>query len=143
MSDSGPEIDQVFCYGTLLPGQERWQFLAPFVVAHEPDQIAGRLYDTGLGYPAAFFDRVGVLQGDRFRLDPARLHEALSLLDEVEGAVEGMYHRIAAVTATGCRCTPTSTEEKTEVLQIWLMATGSLDDPASYSGRRCRDLVTA
>ena len=101
MSDGSPEIDQVFCYGTLLPGQERWQFLAPFVVAHEPDQIAGRLYDTGLGYPAAFFDRVGVIHGVRFRLDPARLHEALSLLDEVEGAVEGMYHRIAAVTATG------------------------------------------
>ena len=92
MSDSGPEIDQVFCYGTLLPGQERWQFLAPFVVAHEPDEIAGRLYDTGLGYPAAFFDRVGVIYGVRFRLDPARLHEALSLLDEIEGAVDGMYH---------------------------------------------------
>ena len=71
------------------------------MVAHEPDQIAGRLYDTGLGYPAAFFDRVGVIQGVRFRLDPARLHEALSLLDEIEGAVEGMYHRVAAVTAMG------------------------------------------
>jgi gamma-glutamylcyclotransferase (GGCT)/AIG2-like uncharacterized protein YtfP len=101
MSDNGLEVDQVFCYGTLLPGQERWEFLAPFVVAHEPDQIAGRLYDTGLGYPAAFFDRVGVIHGVRFRLDPARLSEALSLLDEIEGAVEGLYHRVAVVTATG------------------------------------------
>ena len=101
MSDGSPEIDQIFCYGTLLPGQERWQFLAPFVVAHETDQIAGRLYDTGLGYPAAFFDRVGVIHGVRFRLDPARLHEALTLLDEIEGAGEGMYHRVAAVTAMG------------------------------------------
>jgi gamma-glutamylcyclotransferase (GGCT)/AIG2-like uncharacterized protein YtfP len=103
MSDKGPEVDQVFCYGTLLPGEERWQFLAPFVMAHEPDQVSGRLYDTGLGYPAAFFDRIGVIHGVRFRLDPEQLDEALSLLDEIEGAVEGMYQRVAVVTAMGAQ----------------------------------------
>jgi len=103
MSDSGSTLDQVFCYGTLLPGQERWQFLEPFVLESEPDQVTGRLYDTGLGYPAAYFDRGGVIHGIRFHLDPHRLEEALSMLDEIEGAVEGMYHRVAVVTEAGVK----------------------------------------
>ncbi|HAF67590.1 MAG TPA: hypothetical protein DCX77_07970 [Acidimicrobiaceae bacterium] len=101
MSEEEAAIDQVFCYGTLLPGQERWRFLAPFVLAQEPDRVTGRLYDTGLGYPAAFFDRVGVIHGVRFRLDPDRLEEAFSLLDEIEGAVDGMYHRVTVATGMG------------------------------------------
>ena len=46
------------------------EFLAPFVLAYEPDQVSGRIYDTGLGYPAALFDRVGIIHGFRFRLRP-------------------------------------------------------------------------
>ena len=49
MFDEPGEINEIFCYGTLLPGEERWQFLAPFVLAYEPDQVSGRVYDTGLG----------------------------------------------------------------------------------------------
>jgi gamma-glutamylcyclotransferase (GGCT)/AIG2-like uncharacterized protein YtfP len=101
MYEEGLIGNQVFCYGTLLPGQERWQFLAPYVLDYQPDQVVGRLYDTGLGYPAADFDRVGVVHGIRFRLDPGRLEEAFSLLDEIEGAVEGMYHRVTVTTEMG------------------------------------------
>ena len=96
-------IDQVFCYGTLLPGEVRWPHLEPFVVAHEPDQVSGRLFDTGLDYPAARFDHVGVIKGHVFTLDLARRSEALRLLDEIEGAVEGLYHRVTLVTALGRR----------------------------------------
>ncbi len=103
MFDDPDDLNEIFCYGTLLPGEERWQFLAPFVLAYEPDQVSGRIYDTGLGYPAALFDRVGIIHGFRFRLDPAQLLVALSLLDEIEGAVEGLYHRVQVTTAMGAQ----------------------------------------
>ena len=103
MFDDRDDLNEIFCYGTLLPGEERWQFLAPFVLAYEPDQVSGRIYDTGLGYPAALFDRVGIIHGFRFRLDPAQLLDALSLLDEIEGAVEGLYHRVQVTTAMGAQ----------------------------------------
>ena len=101
MSKQCSVVDEVFCYGTLLPGEQRWPFLAPFVLEEEPDQVSGRLYDTGLGYPAALFDRVGIIHGMRFRLESACLSEALALLDEIEGAVDGLYHRVFLVTAMG------------------------------------------
>ena len=103
MFDDPDDLNQIFCYGTLLPGEERWQVLAPFVLAYEPEQVSGRIYDTGLGYPAALFDRVGIIHGFRFRLDPAQLLDALSLLDEIEGAVEGLYHRVQVTTAMGAQ----------------------------------------
>ena len=103
MFDDPDDLNEIFCYGTLLPGEERWQFLAPFVLAYEPDQVSGRIYDTGLGYPAALFDRGGIIHGFRFRLDPAQLLDALSLLDEIEGAVEGLYHRVQVTTAMGAQ----------------------------------------
>ncbi len=103
MFDDPDDLNEIFCYGTLLPGEERWQLLAPFVLAYEPDQVSGRIYDTGLGYPAALFDRVGIIHGFRFRLDPAQLLDALSLLDEIEGAVEGLYHRVQVTTAMGAQ----------------------------------------
>ena len=103
MFDDPDDLNEIFSYGTLLPGEERWQFLAPFVLAYEPDQVSGRIYDTGLGYPAALFDRVGIIHGFRFRLDPAQLLDALSLLDEIEGAVEGLYHRVQVTTAIGAQ----------------------------------------
>ena len=93
----------LFVYGTLLPGEERWELLEPFVVgAGSPDSVAGTLYDTGEGYPAASFEA-----GDRrvvgqvFQLDGGRLDEALELLDEVEDAVLGIYRRVRVVTDAG------------------------------------------
>jgi len=96
-------ITSVFCYGTLLPGEERWPHLEPFVTDHDADQVSGRLFDTGLGYPAARFDHVGVIHGRTFTLDASRREVALELLDEIEGAVAGLYHRIQVVTALGRR----------------------------------------
>ena len=86
-----------------MPGQQRWPLVEPFVLDTESDQVSGRLFDTGLGYPAARFDQVGVVIGEVFTLDPDRRTAALELLDEVEGAVAGLYHRVRLVTASGCR----------------------------------------
>ncbi|MDZ7732761.1 MAG: hypothetical protein U5R31_06250 [Acidimicrobiia bacterium] len=53
-------------YGTLMPGHLRWPRIRSFVAAMTPAVVPGRLYDTGLGHPAAVFDVSGA------RDDPAR-----------------------------------------------------------------------
>jgi gamma-glutamylcyclotransferase (GGCT)/AIG2-like uncharacterized protein YtfP len=95
-------ITNLFVYGTLRPGQERWPFLAPFVIDEGHDDSAtGTLYDTGLGYPAARFGGRGNIQGRIYSLRIDRLSEALELLDHVEGAVEHIFNRVAITTSSG------------------------------------------
>ncbi len=95
-------ITHLFVYGTLRPGQPRWQHLAPFVVdeGHD-DSVTGVLYNTGNGYPAARFTSHGSIHGRVYPLDRARLDECLRLLDEVEGAVIDLFGRVAVTTSTG------------------------------------------
>jgi len=99
-------VRHLFVYGTLLPGELRWRFLAPFVVARgEIDAVAGVLYDTGHGYPAASFDRSAcgnrTITGRVFELRAEESERALTELDEVEGAVAGLYRRVPVTTAAG------------------------------------------
>ena len=106
---SADRIGAVFVYGTLLPGDVRWHFLEPFVVDDGwIDRVAGRLFDTGLGYPAAVFDRDATdgaasswITGRCLPLlTDARLR-ALEVLDEVEGVVAGLYERAVVRTESG------------------------------------------
>ncbi len=93
---------RLFAYGTLLPGDARWGFLQPFAVDKgTPDSADGQLYDTGEGYPAAVFDAAAVVHGRVFQFATDRLDEALSVLDEVEGAVAGDYRRVEILTHGG------------------------------------------
>jgi gamma-glutamylcyclotransferase (GGCT)/AIG2-like uncharacterized protein YtfP len=96
-------VGNVFVYGTLLPGQVRWRHLAPFVVDEGvPDAVAGRLFDTGLGYPAALFDDASSrIVGRTFVLLNASREQALARLDEIEGAVAGLYARVTVRTDAG------------------------------------------
>jgi len=95
-------ITHLFVYGTLRPGQQRWPFLEPFVVDGGEDlSVAGALYDTGHGYPAAKFDRDGTILGRVYSLRIDRLDECLELLDEVEGAVQDLFRRVSITTSTG------------------------------------------
>jgi gamma-glutamylcyclotransferase (GGCT)/AIG2-like uncharacterized protein YtfP len=90
----------LFVYGTLRPGEVRWRFLEPFVVGDGIDTtVAGDVYDTGLEYPAAVFGGDRSIRGRVYEL--TRLDEALAALDEVEGAVRGLYHRVVVRTASG------------------------------------------
>lgn len=98
----------LFVYGTLRPGEVRWQHLAPYV--HGTDTgidtgidttVAGELYDTGLQYPAAMFGGHAQIVGRVYPLAPERLSAALAHLDEVEGAVRGLYHRVVVATSSG------------------------------------------
>ena len=61
--------------------------------------VAGDVYDTGLDYPAARFGGAGRINGRIYEL--TRLHEALAHLDQVEGAVAGLYRRVTVDTESG------------------------------------------
>lgn len=99
---SGPGNCHLFVYGTLRPGDVRWHLLEPFVVdGGWPDTVAGELFDTGMDYPAAVFDRPGTIHGQCFALLEASLTQALEALDEVEGVVDGEYVRVAVRTGGG------------------------------------------
>ena len=107
---------KLFVYGTLAPGNDAWSVLEPWVTgAPEPDAVAGRLYDTGRGYPAATFlsdgdDLVhgglvhgglvhgGLVHGMCVTLAPDRADAALVALDRYEG---DEYERITVQTLRG------------------------------------------
>ncbi|MGD9705633.1 MAG: gamma-glutamylcyclotransferase [Acidimicrobiia bacterium] len=92
----------LFVYGTLLPGEARWPFLAPFVASEgRPDTARGELFDTGRGYPAARFGADDRIEGATFALVDSTLSSALQELDEVEGAVAGLYRRTTITTGSG------------------------------------------
>jgi gamma-glutamylcyclotransferase (GGCT)/AIG2-like uncharacterized protein YtfP len=98
------QCDRLFVYGTLRPGESRWHFLEPWVVdVGEVASAAGTVFDTGLGYPAAQFGGDGTIIGQTYRLRGDRIGEALQLLDEVEGAVAGLYRRVTITTHGGDR----------------------------------------
>lgn len=82
-------MNAVFVYGLLKPGQRLHHVAEPFVVESSPATARGRLYDAGV--PAARFDEDGEIEGFVFRLDTARLDEALGILDDLED--EGRDYR--------------------------------------------------
>lgn len=103
---TGRTIDHLFVYGTLQPGDVRWHHLEPFVVDEGwPDTVVGRVFDTGLDYPAALFgdnaDAGGMILGRTYALLGSSVDQALEHLDEVEGIVGGQYRRVAVTTERG------------------------------------------
>jgi gamma-glutamylcyclotransferase (GGCT)/AIG2-like uncharacterized protein YtfP len=80
---------RLFVYGTLAPGEVSWSRLEPRVSEARPATAAGRLYDTGRGYPGAVFGSgAGVVHGWICEIDDG----ALGSLDEFEG---DEYERVA------------------------------------------------
>ena len=94
----GPPL--LFVYGTLMPGEPLWPALAPFAAAWDEGSAAGRIWDTGRGYPAVRFDLAGdTVPGVLVSLDPDRLAAAIALLDEIEE--EGSLYRRVEVSTSG------------------------------------------
>lgn len=84
-----------FVYGTLKPGGLYWPRVADLVAYYEPGQVRGRLYDTGLGYPAAEFGGHHTIDGVLlFVVDP-KVAELTAIMDEIEEE--------AFVAAVACR----------------------------------------
>ena len=107
-------IDHVFVYGTLLPGDVRWRYLAQFATdGGQPDSVEGTLFDTGLDYPAAVFGpgdgpadgtvggMAGTILGRTFRIPVEVLDDCLAVLDVEEDIVGGRYRRISVTTRLG------------------------------------------
>ncbi len=116
-----PHVSHLFVYGTLRPGDVRWHFLQPFVTDEGwPDTIRGRLFDTGLGYPAAVVDERaapgGTIVGRTYPLLEASLSQALDVLDAEESTVAGLYRRVVVTTHTG---TTAFTYEYGDGLELW------------------------
>ena len=98
--------DQLFVYGTLLPGDVRWPILEPFAVdGGVADAVRGTLFDTGLDYPAAIFDTgsTALVHGRRYQLHAESLEIALERLDIEEDVVLGLYRRVGVITESGAR----------------------------------------
>ena len=55
----------IFVYDTLMPGHLRWGLVEPHAVVHRPATVPGRLFDTGLGWPAAVLETGGIGGGVR------------------------------------------------------------------------------
>ncbi|MEZ5280150.1 MAG: DUF480 domain-containing protein [Acidimicrobiales bacterium] len=98
-------LDKIFLYGTLIPGEERWAHLEPYVVDSLPDTARGLLYQTDFGYPAARFDCTNTIgatiHGVTVTIDADIADECMELLDEVEAAEVGLFHRVVVVTGSG------------------------------------------
>ena len=95
-------IRHLFVYGTLRPGDVRWHMLEPFVNGEgSPDTVAGKLFDTGLDYPAAIFETGGVIQGRTYELYLSSLERCLGVLDHEEDTVDGLYRRVEVTTSGG------------------------------------------
>ena len=96
------EISHLFVYGTLQPGDARWPILAPYVAdSGVADRVAGRVHDTGCGYPAAIFGPDGTIVGRTYQLREELLDKALAVLDEEESSVPGGYRRVVVTTSAG------------------------------------------
>lgn len=93
-------LRQVFVYGTLMPGQLRWPGLERFATGVQRATAWGRIWDTGLGYPAAVFDAGGgTIPGFLVTLEPDLAAVAVDALDRIEG--EGALFRRVTVRTSG------------------------------------------
>jgi gamma-glutamylcyclotransferase (GGCT)/AIG2-like uncharacterized protein YtfP len=96
------DVDHLFVYGTLRPGDVRWHLLEPYVVGSGTDDaVHGTVFDTGRGYPAAIFGGAGTIRGRTYALDRRRLDQALGALDAEESSVPGGYTRTIVTTLAG------------------------------------------
>ena len=92
---------RVFVYGTLMPGEPRWPILSPLSSSRRTDRVAGRLIDTGYGYPG-LLEGHGQVHG--WVVDLAEPDVALPMLDAIEGTTRGLYQRVLVTTGAGAVC---------------------------------------
>ena len=86
-------VGSVFAYGTLMPGGPLWPVLEPYAASWRPAAAAGRMWDTGRGYPAVRFLADGnPVPGVLVDIIPDLLAEATVALDRIE-EVGVLYRR--------------------------------------------------
>ncbi len=50
------EAYPLFVYGSLMPGRSRWGLIADLVEPMRESSVSGRLFDSGIDYPAGVLD---------------------------------------------------------------------------------------
>ena len=82
MTGQGPK--EIFVYGTLLPGQERFRLIAQMVAGRQAARTRGRLFHLPLGYPALMEAEEGWVQGELLRFNEP-IGKVLDVCDRIEG----------------------------------------------------------
>ncbi len=84
-----PQIQRIFVYGTLRPGQSAYSLIAKSVASHIPATTLGQLVALPAGYPGLLSRGNGRVVGDLLTLardmSPGSVEESLRALDRYEG----------------------------------------------------------
>ncbi|HEX9888711.1 MAG TPA: gamma-glutamylcyclotransferase family protein [Nitriliruptorales bacterium] len=84
----------LFVYGTLMPGQERWEAIAEHVEVLTQAAVPGTLVSTFYGWPAASFGAGGHVHGVLLRPRGSHAAQALyEIVDRVED-VPSLFRRV-------------------------------------------------
>ncbi|WP_349409764.1 gamma-glutamylcyclotransferase family protein [Pseudalkalibacillus sp. SCS-8] len=78
-------MNVVFVYGTLRIGEKNHHLLKNAKRVSDQAWIGGKLFDTGLGYPALSLQQFGKVYGELYEVDD----EMLKSLDLLEGYTVG------------------------------------------------------
>lgn len=98
-----PPVFRVFVYGTLKPGQPRWEdALEPFAIRITDAVVQGQLFNTGYGFPAAIFDSAAKTEFSGVVVDIELIGEVLAILDQIEG--EGHLYERIVIDIDGAPC---------------------------------------
>ncbi len=81
---TGPGPDAVFVYGTLLPGEANFRWIAPMVAGRQAGRTRGRLFHLSLGYPALVESETGWVRGELLRFNQP-MEKVLEVCDRIEG----------------------------------------------------------
>jgi hypothetical protein len=96
---TSPSATFFFVYGTTMPDHLRYPEIEEYVAAAVRDRVTGRLYDTGLGYPAAKFGGgQSIIEGYRLEIRDGREEEARRRFTAFES---GLFHPVTIRTESG------------------------------------------
>ena len=85
---TGPGPDAVFVYGTLLPGEANFRWIAPMVAGRQAVRTRGRLFYLPLGYPALVESETDWVRGELLRFSEP-MEKVLEVCDRIEGYQPG------------------------------------------------------
>jgi gamma-glutamylcyclotransferase (GGCT)/AIG2-like uncharacterized protein YtfP len=84
----------VFVYGTLRQGEYNHHYLREARPQSFNCWTFGKLYDTGVGYPAMVEDQKGRVVGELYLISNEHLYALDELEDYREGRVDNLYERV-------------------------------------------------
>lgn len=83
-----PIPQEIFVYGTLLPGQANHRWIASLIAGRMTARTRGRLFHLPFGYPAMVESATGWVRGELLSFNNP-VEEALEVCDQIEGYMPG------------------------------------------------------